>query len=91
MVGSVIVCWTILMSVILANKVSAIYGNKTKIHILGLYPMSGAWAGGEALLPATRLALKHINENESILSDFELIVDVGDTMVSERYTKVIRK
>ena len=81
-------CLAILTSVILANKAeSAVDGNKTQIHILGLYPMSGGWAGGEALLPATQLALKHINANESILADFELIVDVGDTKVSARYTQ----
>ena len=56
--------------------------SKTRIYILGLYPMSGAWPGGEGLLPATKLALDHINNNNTLLSGFELVLLDYDTLVS---------
>ena len=55
---------------------------KTPLHVLGLYPMSGPWAGGEALYPATQLAVEDVNNNPSILEDYDLKVDFADTKVS---------
>ncbi|XP_072027770.1 gamma-aminobutyric acid type B receptor subunit 1-like [Amphiura filiformis] len=52
---------------------------KTPLYILGLYPMTGAWDGGTSFLPATQLALEHINANQSLLGDFELILISRDT------------
>ena len=55
---------------------------KTPLYILGLYPLTGAWDGGVSFLPATQLALEHINANESLLVDYELILIDRDTGVS---------
>ena len=56
---------------------------KTPLYILGLYPMTGAWDGGASFVPATQLALEHINTNQSLLPDFELILISRDTGVSQ--------
>ncbi|XP_072015077.1 gamma-aminobutyric acid type B receptor subunit 1-like, partial [Amphiura filiformis] len=52
---------------------------KTPVHVLGLYPMSGPWAGGEALYPATQLAVEDVNTNPDILEDYQLTIDFADT------------
>ncbi len=72
----------VILSAMVLLEGPAIVAEKTKLHILGLYPMTGGWAGGEALLPAAQLALKHINANDSILRDYEIVLHVGDTGVS---------
>ena len=42
------------------------------IYLLGLYPMTGDWAGGQAMLPASEMAILDINANDSIglLADY---------------------
>ena len=55
---------------------------KSPIYLLGLYPMTGDWAGGQAMLPASEMAILDINANDSILADYELRVIVTDTKVS---------
>ena len=69
----------------LANNVSS----KTPIHVLGLYPMSGPWAGGEALYPATQLALQDVNNNDEILTNYELKITFADTKVGFKCFSVI--
>ena len=66
------------------STISAISGDDTKtpIYILGLYPMTGAWDGGVSFLPATQMALEHINANQSLLAEYELILVNRDTGVS---------
>lgn len=56
--------------------------NVTKLHIVGLYPMSGFWAGGQAQLPATLMAARDINANPNILPGYELDISQKDTKVS---------
>ncbi len=43
--------------------------------------MTGAWAGGEALLLASRLAVRDINANRDVLPGFELVMLPKDTAV----------
>ncbi|XP_072029935.1 gamma-aminobutyric acid type B receptor subunit 1-like [Amphiura filiformis] len=52
---------------------------RTPIYLLGLYPMSGNWPGGQAYLPASQLAIQHINANTSVLPDYELVLLDRDT------------
>ena len=70
------VCFTFLV-------ISDAYGS-IPIYILGLYPMSGGWPGGQGLLPATQLAFLHINNNETFLKDYELILLDKDTQVGQK-------
>ncbi|XP_033640832.1 gamma-aminobutyric acid type B receptor subunit 1-like [Asterias rubens] len=48
--------------------------NLTKLHLLGLFPMTGVWAGGTAMSIATELALRDINDNVDILSGYEVVL-----------------
>ncbi|XP_032940123.1 gamma-aminobutyric acid type B receptor subunit 1-like isoform X1 [Catharus ustulatus] len=45
---------------------------KKAVHVGALFPMSGGWPGGQACLPAVRMALEDINERRDILPDYEL-------------------
>ena len=56
--------------------------NVTQLHILGLYPMTGYWAGGQAQLPATLLAARDINADPNTLPDYEIVITPRDTEVS---------
>lgn len=56
--------------------------NVTKLHLLGLFPITGAWAGGQAMSFATQLALQDINDNPGILSGYEVVVIPKDSAVS---------
>ncbi len=55
--------------------------NSTKIYLLGLFPMSGSWAGGQAVMPAAELAVQDINANPEILPGYELAIISKDTQV----------
>uniref|UniRef100_A0A8B9NLI7 G-protein coupled receptors family 3 profile domain-containing protein n=1 Tax=Accipiter nisus TaxID=211598 RepID=A0A8B9NLI7_9AVES len=45
---------------------------KKAVHVGALFPMSGGWPGGQACLPAVRMALEDINSRRDILPDYEL-------------------
>ncbi|KAF1425586.1 Gamma-aminobutyric acid type B receptor subunit 1, partial [Spheniscus humboldti] len=47
-------------------------GGKKAVHVGALFPMSGGWPGGQACLPAVRMALEDINSRRDILPDYEL-------------------
>ncbi|XP_014679855.1 PREDICTED: gamma-aminobutyric acid type B receptor subunit 1-like [Priapulus caudatus] len=44
------------------------------LHIAGLFPMEGAWPGGQTLVPATELALSMINNRSDILPGYRLVI-----------------
>ncbi|XP_033640825.1 gamma-aminobutyric acid type B receptor subunit 1-like [Asterias rubens] len=70
--------WTFwMMTIMTAGPCDS--SNRTKLHILGLYPMTGSWPGGLAMSLATQLALEDINANADILSGYELVVIPKDT------------
>ncbi len=53
-----------------------------QLNLLGLYPMTGSkWPGGQAMLPASQLAVTHINANASILDGYQLNIVAKDTQV----------
>ena len=54
---------------------------KKKLLIGGLFPMEGGWAGGIGCKPATELALHDVNNNASILKDYELVLVSEDSKV----------
>ncbi len=57
-------------------------GVKTDLHLLGLYPMSGAWPGGYALWRASQFAVDHVNANDSLLRDYEVVIVPANSAVS---------
>jgi len=58
---------------------------KKKLYIGALFPMSGGWPGGQACLPAARMALNLVNKRRDILPDYELELIHYDSMVSRRF------
>ena len=45
--------------------------------------MSGSWAGGLGCLPAVQMALDDVNDQEDILSDYNLHMDYNDSQVGD--------
>ena len=66
----------------IAGNPCACQPNATKLYLLGLYPNSGPWAGGQTALPATQLAVTDINQNPDILPGYEIVVKPRDTQVT---------
>ncbi|XP_070777975.1 gamma-aminobutyric acid type B receptor subunit 1 isoform X2 [Enoplosus armatus] len=56
------------------------YKGKKKLYIGALFPMSGGWPGGQACLPAARMALDLVNKRADILPDYELELIHYDSM-----------
>ncbi|KFQ98862.1 Gamma-aminobutyric acid type B receptor subunit 1, partial [Nipponia nippon] len=56
---------------------------KKAVHVGALFPMSGGWPGGQACLPAVRMALEDINNRRDILPDYELRLIHHDSKVRE--------
>uniref|UniRef100_A0A8C5AYB9 Gamma-aminobutyric acid (GABA) B receptor, 1b n=1 Tax=Gadus morhua TaxID=8049 RepID=A0A8C5AYB9_GADMO len=50
------------------------------LYIGALFPMSGGWPGGQACLPAARMALNLVNRRSDILPDYELELIHYDSM-----------
>ena len=50
-------------------------------------PASGEVFTSETVVPATTVACQEINGNASILSDYELVIEWSDTMVTNKYAK----
>lgn len=63
-----------------------ILAEKTPLYILGLYPLSGDWAGGQGQLPATRFGFESVNANEQILPNYEFKLVARNTLVSIKFT-----
>ncbi|XP_049606435.1 LOW QUALITY PROTEIN: gamma-aminobutyric acid type B receptor subunit 1 [Syngnathus scovelli] len=53
---------------------------KKKLYIGALFPMSGGWPGGQACLPAAKMALALVNQRADILPDYELELIHYDSM-----------
>ena len=69
--------------VLLVTTICHVASSLTPLYILGLYPMSGSWPGGQGQLPATKMGIEHVNANESLLPGFELVLINKDTQVGE--------
>ena len=76
-----LVACVVMVGVVCSLCESASSNNNTKLYLLGLFPMTGAWAGGEALLLASQLAVRDINANRHVLPGFELVLLPKDTAV----------
>ena len=58
------------------------------LYVLGLYPMSGSWPGGQGQLPATQMGFEHINSNGNILANYTLNLISKDTEVRKCFLLV---
>lgn len=55
-----------------------------ELHIGGIFPIAGkgGWQGGQACMPAARLALEDVNSKNDLLPGFKLILHSNDSEVS---------
>ena len=51
------------------------------LHIGGIFPMRGAWAGGKGCRPAVDIALEDINDRKDLLPNFKLEMLAHDSRV----------
>ena len=56
-------------------------GERTKLYIGGLFPMSGGWPGGQVCLPAVEMALADVNKRLDILQGYKLVLENNDSKV----------
>ena len=61
--------------------------DRAKLYVQGFVPASGEVFTSETVVPATTVACQEINGNASILSDYELVIEWSDTMVTNKYAK----
>ena len=55
--------------------------NTRTLYIGGIFPMSGAWAGGRGCRPAVNIALEDINHRADLLPGFRLQMLANDSRV----------
>ncbi len=58
----------------------------TELHILGLFPITGVWDGGQSLLNAAQLAVEDINQREDVLPGYNINLTWRDSNVSRDVT-----
>lgn len=58
-----------------------------ELHIGGIFPIAGkgGWQGGQACMPAARLALEDVNNKNDLLPGFKLTLHSNDSEVSVTY------
>lgn len=58
-----------------------------ELHIGGIFPIAGkgGWQGGQACMPAARLALEDVNKKTDLLPGFNLTLHFNDSEVSQTY------
>lgn len=58
----------------------------SELHIGGIFPIAGkgGWQGGQACMPAARLALEDVNDRKNLLPGFQLTLHSNDSEVSVR-------
>lgn len=54
-----------------------------ELHIGGIFPIAGkgGWQGGQACMPAARLALEDVNNQKDLLPGFKLTLHSNDSEV----------
>lgn len=74
----------LLLSLILHNADLTNGGRPDELHIGGIFPIAGTggWQGGQACMPAARLALDDVNREPNLLPGFKLILHSNDSEVS---------
>lgn len=80
--------WIILLLVLLVH-VDCAHGYDDELHIGGIFPIGGkgGWQGGQACMPAARLALEDVN-SQNLLSGFKLTLHSNDSEVSVANKKI---
>ena len=66
---------------VLVSGNTTVSASEKDLYILGLFPVSGFWPAGKALVPAAQLVLELINKDPHILSGYQLKMLWDDTKV----------
>ena len=51
------------------------------IYVLGLFPLEGPYAGGQAIQPAVEIAIEYVNKNPNMLRGYRLNLIWDNTKV----------
>lgn len=80
-IKSYFIQWIIIFLCILCTENAYIYD---ELHIGGIFPIQGklGWQGGQACMPAARLALEDVNSQKNLLPGFKLTLHSNDSEVS---------
>lgn len=83
----------VLLVLLLADR-SAVHGVRIydELHIGGIFPIGGkgGWQGGQACMPAARMALEDVNNENNLLPGFKLTLHSNDSEVSGQWVYVNR-
>lgn len=82
--------WIFLLCLIASPHLQGgVAGRPDELHIGGIFPIAGkgGWQGGQACMPAARLALDDVNKQPNLLPGFKLILHSNDSEVSSQYTE----
>ncbi len=74
--------YAMLITILLLSAFCYVLPAKTPIYLLGLYPFTGSFRIGDTVFGASKLAVQHVNEDQRILQDYELVIIPADTNVS---------
>lgn len=58
--------------------------DRKELHLGGIFPINGkgGWQGGQACMPAAKMALEDINSNKDLLTGYKLTLHSNDSEVS---------
>ncbi|XP_037911823.1 gamma-aminobutyric acid type B receptor subunit 1 isoform X3 [Hermetia illucens] len=78
--GGAVTFW-ILLILVFSLKTDLITGRPDELHIGGIFPLAGkgGWQGGQACMPAAKLALDDVNMEDNLLPGFKLILHSNDS------------
>ncbi|XP_052854331.1 gamma-aminobutyric acid type B receptor subunit 1 isoform X4 [Drosophila gunungcola] len=74
--------WIFLLCLIASPHLKGgVAGRPDELHIGGIFPIAGkgGWQGGQACMPAARLALDDVNKQPNLLPGFKLILHSNDS------------
>lgn len=81
----VLTFWIFLFFPLIFNQIASTDGGSLDdLHIGGIFPIAGkgGWQGGQACMPAAKLALDDVNKEKNLLPGYRLILHSNDSEVS---------
>jgi gamma-aminobutyric acid type B receptor len=74
----------VLLSILILGSDGRLVRDEIDLHIGGLFPISGTggWQGGQACLPAAKMALDDVNNAPNLLTGYRLLLHWNDSEVS---------
>lgn len=87
---SLFINWIIIFGCVLSSEHAHGYD---ELHIGGIFPIAGkmGWQGGQACMPAARMALEDVNNQQDLLPGFRLTLHSNDSEVSRKIQLSLRR